>query len=69
VIWTKEQQELGNFLFAKLEPKYPERCGKLVGMLLTENKIKNVKFVNENEKAFYEKVEYFIKLLDELHPK
>jgi len=67
--WTKEQQELGEFLHSKLKSKFPERCSKLVGMILTENKIKDKKFVNENPRAFYEKIGYFNKLLDELQHK
>jgi len=66
-IWSKEQEELGNFLHAKLKSQYPRRCEKLVGMILMENKIKNIQFVMENSKAFSEKVAYFNKLLDDIH--
>lgn len=68
-VWSKEQEELGNYLHSTLKPQYPLRCEKLVGMLLTENKIKNIKFVMENPKALSEKVAYFNKLLDDIrHP-
>jgi len=65
-IWSQEQKKLGNFLHSQIEAKYPDRCGKLVGMILTENKIKDIKFVKENSKAFFEKVKYFNQLLDDV---